>query len=50
MYLSFKMVREYFLNIKIGIHGIMKNDYLGDTPQHKYVSPITLLTIKYFLI
>lgn len=46
MHLSFKMVREYFLEIEIDIHGIMKNGYPGDFPQHKYVSPVTLLMTK----
>lgn len=46
MHLSFKMVLEYFLNIEIDIHGIMKNEYPGDIPQHKYISPIKWITTK----
>lgn len=43
------MVGEYFLSIEIDICEIMKNRYPGDIPQHKYISPLTLITTKYSL-
>lgn len=49
MHQSLKMVGEYFLSIEIDIREIMKNRYLGDIPQYKYISPLTLITTKHSL-